>query len=626
MAPAAQSWNNDQIPAPLRKPIGDAAQGHPGSMAQLWKFMKHEGFAEQARLARDSQRAGIVSRAAAKCFNAPSKSMRAQESARGANSSLKGKGKGKGKEASTKGKGKGKDKGKGSKLTGHEFTNATILNENMLQFEDEVPAHRITPTEELGREPGFLLGTLELMYTTLEGSRDEDPDDIVDTALIVAKELKDITSDDIHGIIIPRFEPVEVTLYLQRDDHSRPMAQKCTIFKIGGRQLHYCDYLIPKIDVPLSVEIKMNYAIHRREVSETVWKAITDSKSGEKSIDTLVTRIIGKANIPTDGQIEFWAPPKEDTKDKWGESRKGSIKVLRTVLQEVQQRSCKEGVVLRPAIIDGSTEIYPFPRKTKREDALDQSELLAAISYGVVPFNEGFAVRFEKGKKQQVKTILESEMTKVIGVDLMLAEKSEGKDYIIRNVCKEVRPAQMAHHMKHALKWLVRVDRVDSKANFSNTFHVFAKEPPRLWGPLMMDHLTGTYQPVTISEVTFKGSQKGLRCFKPRESESTKDDEGWHHQRAEGLWADYGNEEEDEFYDKNGEHMEDDAEEESDDPKELERLSYIARKEKDQDQQRQARLKLRKEEVLNAMEKNDNASNKNGYRAQCCETTLEAAR
>ena len=136
------------------------------------------------------------------------------------------------------------------------------------------------------------------------------------------------------------------------------------------------------------------------------------------------------------------------------------------MLQEVQQRSCKEGVVLRPAIIAGSTEIYPLPRKTKRDDALDQSELLAALSYGIVHFNEGFAVRSEKEKKQQVKTILESEMTKVIGVDLMLAEKSEGKDYIIRNVCREVRPAQMAHHMKHALKWLVRVDRVASKANF----------------------------------------------------------------------------------------------------------------------------------------------------------------
>ena len=109
-------------------------------------------------------------------------------------------------------------------------------------------------------------------------------------------------------------------------------------------------------------------------------------------------------------------------------------------------------------------------------------------------------------------------MTKVIGVDLMLAEKSEGKEYTIRNVCKEVRPAQMAHHMKHSVKWLVRVDRVDTKATFSNTFHVFAKEPPRLWSPLMMDRLTSTYQPVTIMESVFKRSQKGWRCFKPRES------------------------------------------------------------------------------------------------------------
>ena len=33
--------------------MGDAAQGHPGSMAQLWKYMKSEGDAEQARLAAE---------------------------------------------------------------------------------------------------------------------------------------------------------------------------------------------------------------------------------------------------------------------------------------------------------------------------------------------------------------------------------------------------------------------------------------------------------------------------------------------------------------------------------------------------------------------------------------------
>ena len=104
-----------------------------------------------------------------------------------------------------------------------------------------------------------------------------------------------------------------------------------------------------------------------------------------------------------------------------------------STLQVVQQQSLKEGTVLRPAAIDGSTEIYPMPRKATKAEALEQAELLGDIALGVVPFKEGYALRHEKGTRQEVKTIVESELTKVCGVDLMLAEKSEGADYVIRN-------------------------------------------------------------------------------------------------------------------------------------------------------------------------------------------------
>ena len=121
----------------------------------------------------------------------------------------------------------------------------------------------------------------------------------------------------------------------------------------------------------------------------------------------------------------------------------------------------------------------------------------------------------------------------------MLAEKSEGKDYVIRNVCKTVKPHQMAHHMKHAVKWNIRVDKMDTKSRYSKTFDVFSKEAPRLWSPMMMDQLTEDYQAVTISEMVMKGSCKGLRCFKPREEEEEKDDEGWSQYRTGGArWAD----------------------------------------------------------------------------------------
>ena len=51
--------------------------------------------------------------------------------------------------------------------------------------------------------------------------------------------------------------------------------------------------------------------------------------------------------------------------------------------------------------------------------------------------------------------------------------------------------------------------------------------------------------------------------------------------------------------------MREHQEEEEEDPREIERLSYIARKECEQKVQIQARLELRKEAVLNAIETSD---------------------
>ena len=108
----------------------------------------------------------------------------------------------------------------------------------------------------------------------------------------------------------------------------------------------------------------------------------------------------------------------------------------------------------------------------------------------------------------------------------------------------------------------------------------------------MMDHLTGTYQSVTIMEHVFKGSSKGLRCFKPREEEGTKDDEGWHQYRTNGeQWGNVDPEEEDDFY---GTNEEDTGERAQEDPRELERQSYLARREQEQAKEFEARLKIRR--------------------------------
>ena len=111
----------------------------------------------------------------------------------------------------------------------------------------------------------------------------------------------------------------------------------------------------------------------------------------------------------------------------------------------------------------------------------------------------------------------------------------------------------------------------------------------------MMDELAGQYQPVTITEWVIEGSCKGLKCLKTREEESDKDEYVWNHGKTSGrTWAaessyDEGAEEtESGFYGTNND-MQDDEEEEN--PKEIERLTYITRIEQEQTAQMQARLK-----------------------------------
>ena len=141
----------------------------------------------------------------------------------------------------------------------------------------------------------------------------------------------------------------------------------------------------------------MNYSVYRREMSETTWKAISDPKGGEKATETLVARIIGKTNMTSGATFVHWPAPKEETKDPWGEARKGSIMIKTAALQTVQKQSLKEATVLRPAVIDGSTEIYPMRRSATKAEAMEQAELLGDTALGVVPFKEGYA----KGMKKE---------------------------------------------------------------------------------------------------------------------------------------------------------------------------------------------------------------------------------
>ena len=80
MAPT--NHNDDIIPRSISTDVMNAVGGDHKKIAGLWAFMKKEGYAEQARLARASLKPGIVSRAAAKYLSDPTKTARAQEVAR----------------------------------------------------------------------------------------------------------------------------------------------------------------------------------------------------------------------------------------------------------------------------------------------------------------------------------------------------------------------------------------------------------------------------------------------------------------------------------------------------------------------------------------------------------------
>ena len=85
--------NTDIIPRIHRNYIFEAVGGDHKKIAGLWAFMRNEGYAEQARLAKETARQGIISRAAAKFLNKPSKTERARDDAHSANTKGRGKGK-----------------------------------------------------------------------------------------------------------------------------------------------------------------------------------------------------------------------------------------------------------------------------------------------------------------------------------------------------------------------------------------------------------------------------------------------------------------------------------------------------------------------------------------------------
>ena len=90
--------------------------------------------------------------------------------------------------------------------------------------------------------------------------------------------------------------------------------------------------------------------------------------------------------------------------------------------------------------------------------------------------------------------------------------KTDGKLYVVRNVCKSYDALTSAKQLAEKIKWPVRVERISTKARYYKDITVCAQQPPPTWHPCMYDLMTGDYQPVAITELgNGYGDPKGIQ-------------------------------------------------------------------------------------------------------------------
>ena len=156
---------------------------------------------------------------------------------------------------------------------------------------------------------------------------------------------------------------------------------------------------------------------------------------------------MGKDNIVPGHKPTIFDDNLKKKEDEGGERIRGSVMFKRTAGFAVMAKSTC-AVVSIPKFVEADTGILPLPTKTTVGEAKAKIATLGELSLGIVPFKTGYVIRYLRSQEKEVNTLIDTKHTALCGIDLMLADKKDGKAYIVRNECSSYNAAAFVNKMK----------------------------------------------------------------------------------------------------------------------------------------------------------------------------------
>ena len=135
-------------------------------------------------------------------------------------------------------------------------------------------------------------------------------------------------------------------------------------------------------------------------------------------------------------------------------------------------------IEIKPKDADLQYGRIPLPKRYTLEEARTEAAKLKELAYGLVHHQEGYAIRTKRCDEKVCRAKLQSELTEVIGEELMLAEIADGNIYEIGGIDKNVFKQALAEFCTNKLKWPVEPLRVIPRTQFMTDHIVLALEPP----------------------------------------------------------------------------------------------------------------------------------------------------
>ena len=101
--------------------------------------------------------------------------------------------------------------------------------------------------------------------------------------------------------------------------------------------------------------------------------------------------------------------------------------------------------------------------KTTHEQAAEHSARLGKLSLGVVPYQEGYAVRVKPDDIQTARSIVNTKATAVCGVNIMRAKTTDGHNFCIEFVPKAVQQLELCEILEDTIGFECRPAGVNTK-------------------------------------------------------------------------------------------------------------------------------------------------------------------